>query len=30
MKDILNKLTEHRCLSRDEARAILQDLAEGR
>ena len=22
MKDILNKLTEHRCLSRDEARAI--------
>jgi len=30
MKDILNKLTEHRCLSRDEARAILQDIAEGR
>lgn len=30
MKDILNKLTEHRCLSRDEARAILQDIAQGR
>ena len=30
MKDILNKLTEHRCLSRDEAHAILQDIAQGR